>query len=145
MFDLKWIRENSEAFDEGLKRRGLDALSKEVLAIDEERRAHLQALQDAQAKRNQASKAIGAAKASGDEAAAQKAIDEVAEIKSFIQSGEEVERGIDERLNTLLSGIPNLPHDDVPAGADESDNGLVREVGEKPEFAFEPREKVRSR
>ena len=140
MFDLKWIRENSELFDDGLRRRGLEPMSGEILAIDEERRSHLRALQDAQAKRNQASKAIGVAKASGDEEAAQNAIGEVAEIKNFIQSGEEVERGIDERLRTLLSTIPNLPHQDVPMGTDEADNELVRVVGEIPEFSFEPKE-----
>lgn len=140
MFDLKWIRENSAEFDEKLARRGGEALSHKVLAIDEERRAHLMALQEAQAKRNAASKEIGKAKASGDEAAAQAAIDEVAKIKSFIQSGEETEREINQRLEALLSTIPNLPHDDVPVGADEADNELVRTVGEIPEFDFEPKE-----
>lgn len=140
MFDLKWIRENSAEFDEKLARRGGEALSHKVLAIDEERRAHLMALQEAQAKRNTASKEIGKAKASGDEAAAQAAIDEVAKIKNFIQSGEETEREINQRLEALLSTIPNLPHDDVPVGADEADNELVRTVGDIPEFDFEPKE-----
>lgn len=140
MFDIKWIRDNPEAFDAGLARRGVEPQSGAVLAIDDERRAHLQKLQEAQARRNQASKEIGAAKASGDEAAAEKVMAEVSELKSFIQSGEEVEREIDERLTTLLSGIPNLPHDDVPEGEDESDNELVRTVGVVPEFDFEPRE-----
>jgi len=140
MFDLKWIRENSEAFDKGLARRGLEPLSRKVLKIDQERRDHLQALQDAQSKRNAASKEIGKAKASGDEAAAQAAIDEVAKIKSFIQSGEEVEREIEGRLKDILSGIPNLPHDDVPEGQDEADNELVRTVGDIPTFDFEPKE-----
>lgn len=140
MFDLKWIRENSEAFDKGLARRGLEPLSRQILKIDQERRDHLQALQDAQSKRNAASKEIGKAKASGDEAAAQAAIDEVAKIKSFIQSGEEVEREIEGRLKDILSGIPNLPHDDVPEGQDEADNELVRTVGDIPTFDFEPKE-----
>ncbi len=140
MFDLKWIRENSEAFDEGLKRRGLGPLSAEVLKIDEERRSHLQALQDAQAERNNASKEIGKAKASGDEAAANAAIEKVAKIKSFIQSGEDTEREINERLTALLSSIPNLPHDDVPIGEDETQNELMRQVGGVPSFDFEPKE-----
>ncbi len=140
MFDLKWIRENSEAFDEGLKKRGMAPLSADVLKIDDERRAHLQALQEAQTQRNTASKEIGKAKASGDEAAAEAAIAEVAKIKSFIQSGEDTEREINERLTALLSGIPNLPHDDVPVGADEADNEVVRVVGSIPEFSFEPKE-----
>ncbi len=140
MFDLKWIRENSEAFDKGLARRGLDPLSPDILKIDQERRDHLQALQDAQSKRNTASKEIGKAKANGDEAAAQAAIDEVAKLKSFIQSGQEVEREIEGRLKDLLSGIPNLPHDDVPEGQDEADNELVRTNGDIPSFDFEPKE-----
>ncbi len=140
MFDLKWIRENSEAFDKGLARRGLEPLSRQILKIDQERRDHLQALQEAQSKRNAASKEIGKAKASGDEEAAQAAIDEVAKLKSFIQSGEEIEREIEGRLKDLLSGIPNLPHDDVPEGQDEADNELVRTVGDIPSFDFEPKE-----
>lgn len=140
MFDLKWIRENGEAFDEGLSKRGLPPAAAEILKIDDERRAHLQALQEAQTQRNAASKEIGKAKASGDEAAAEAAIAEVAKIKSFIQSGEDTEREINERLNGLLAGLPNLPHDDVPVGADEDDNELVREVGAIPEFDFEPKE-----
>ena len=140
MFDLKWIRENSEAFDAGLAKRGAAPLSADILKIDEERRDHLKALQDAQAKRNAASKEIGKAKASGDETAAAAAIEEVAKIKDFIQNGEETEREINERLNALLSSIPNLPHDDVPQGADEEDNELVRTVGDKPSFDFEPKE-----
>ena len=77
MFDLKWIRENSEAFDAGLAKRGAAPLSADILKIDGERRDHLKALQDAQAKRNAASKEIGKAKATGDEAAAAAAIAEV--------------------------------------------------------------------
>jgi len=140
MFDLKWIRENRTAFDAGLAKRGLAPHSPEILSIDEERRAHLQALQEAQGKRNLASKAIGKAKAGGDEAGAQEAIAQVAKLKSFIQEGEEKEREIEARLNTLLSTIPNLPHDDVPQGNDEADNVLVRTVGELPAFDFEPKE-----
>lgn len=140
MFDLKWIRDNSEAFDAGLSKRHLAPLSADILKIDEERRSHLQALQDAQAKRNAASKEIGKAKANGNEEAAQAAIAEVAKIKGFIQSGEEVEREINERLNGLLSTIANLPHDDVPVGKDEADNEIVRTVGEIPKFDFEPSE-----
>ncbi len=140
MFDLKWIRENSEAFDAGLAKRGAAPLSADILKIDGERRDHLKALQDAQAKRNAASKEIGKAKATGDEAAATAAIAEVAKIKEFIQNGEETEREINDRLNALLSSIPNLPHEDVPVGNDEDENELVRTVGEKPSFDFEPKE-----
>ena len=140
MFDLKWIRDNKEAFDAGLAKRGVAPQAATVLEIDEERRAHLKALQEAQGKRNAASKEIGKAKASGDEAAAQAAIDEVAKIKSFIQSGEEAEREIEGRLRAALAQIPNIPHEDVPEGADEADNELVRTVGDVPAFDFEPKQ-----
>ena len=140
MFDLKWIRDNKEAFDAGLAKRGVAPQAATVLEIDEERRAHLKALQEAQGKRNAASKEIGKAKASGDEAAAQAAIDEVAKIKSFIQSGEETEREIEGRLRAALAQIPNIPHEDVPEGADEADNELVRTVGDVPSFDFEPKQ-----
>ena len=65
---------------------------------------------------------------------------EVAEIKSFIQSGEDIERDLTARLNDALARIPNVPLDDVPVGADESDNVEVRISGQKPQFAFEPKE-----
>ena len=140
MFDLKWIRENKESFDAGLAKRGVPPQAEAVLKIDEERRAHLQALQEAQAERNAASKEIGKAKASGDEDAAAAAIENVAKLKAFIQSGEETEREIEARARAALSQIPNLPYDDVPEGADETDNELVRTVGDVPAFAFEPKQ-----
>jgi seryl-tRNA synthetase len=140
VYDLKQIRDNPDAFNDGLARRGLEPQSKAILKLDEERRAHVQQLQDAQAKRNAASKEIGKAKASGDEAAAQKLIDEVAEAKAIIQSGEEEERRIDSELRDILSGLPNAPLDGVPDGADENDNVEVRTWGGKPEFSFEPKQ-----
>ncbi len=140
MFDIKWIRDNPDAFDAGLARRGLTGVSSEVLQLDQARRDHVQKLQDAQSRRNAASKDIGKAKASGDEAAAQALIDEVAELKSFIQSGETQERELTEGLENYLSALPNLPFDDVPDGADENDNKLHHTVGEKPAFDFTPKQ-----
>ena len=140
MYDLKWIRENPEDFDAALAKRGLEAQSAAILKLDEERRSLVRKLQDAQAKRNTASKEIGKAKASGDEALAQKLMDEVAEAKSIIQSGEESEREIDAKLREALSTLPNAPLDDVPEGADESDNVQVRSWGEKPSLAFGPKQ-----
>ena len=89
MFDIKWIRENPESFDEAMKLRGLEPQAESLIALDEKRRLHVVKLQEAQEERNRASKEIGKAKASGDEAAAQKAIAEVAKLKSLLQSGEE--------------------------------------------------------
>ncbi|MEM8796122.1 MAG: serine--tRNA ligase [Pseudomonadota bacterium] len=140
MLDIKWIRENPQALDRALESRGAASHSAEILALDDERRSHLAKLQEAQEKRNAASMAIGAAKASGDEEKAQAAIKEVAELKTFIQSGEDVEREINERIDALLATIPNVPLDDVPVGTAEEDNVVYRTHGEKPEFSFEPKE-----
>jgi seryl-tRNA synthetase len=140
VYDLKWIRENSALFDAALAKRGLEAKSADILKIDEERRALIQKLQDAQTTRNAASKEIGKAKASADEATAQKLMDEVAQAKTIIQSGEEEQREIDKKLRDALSTLPNAPLDDVPEGADESDNVEVRTWGEKPSLGFAPRQ-----
>ncbi len=140
MFDIKWIRDNADAFDAGLKKRGLPPQSKELIALDEARRAHITKLQEAQARRNAASKEIGQAKAKKDEAAAKKLMAEVAELKQTIRAGEEEERQLDAKLRDALSVIPNLPLEDVPLGKDETDNKEVRKVGEPPKFDFKPKQ-----
>ena len=136
MFDIKWIRENAAAFDAGLKNRGLEPASAKLLELDEARRRHLTKLQDAQSRRNAASKEIGKAKGAKDEALASKLMAEVAELKEVIQSGEEEERQLIHALEEALSVIPNTPRDDVPVGADETDNVEVRRVGAPPKFDF---------
>ncbi|MEL6734794.1 MAG: serine--tRNA ligase [Pseudomonadota bacterium] len=140
MFDIKAIRDNPTLFDEGMAKRGLAPMAADLVALDEARRTHIAKLQSAQEERNSASKAIGAAKAQGDEAAAQAAIEEVGKLKAFLQTGEEKERELTKALNDRLAELPNIPANDVPLGADETDNVLVREAGEKPSFPFEPKE-----
>ncbi|WP_417670463.1 serine--tRNA ligase [Roseibium sp.] len=140
MFDIKWIRENSEAFDKALARRGFEASADKLIALDDARRSHITKLQEAQERRNAASKEIGKAKAAKDEDKANALIDEVAEIKSFIQSGEDKERELNAALEGAMAVIPNLPLDDVPEGKDEADNVELRTVGEKPVLDFEPKE-----
>ncbi len=140
MFDIKWIRENAEAFDAGLARRGIEASAARLIALDDKRRSHITRLQEALETRNAASKEIGRAKASGDEEAAQKAIEQVGKLKSFIQSGEEEERLLTAAVDKALSELPNLPGDDVPDGADETENVELRQSGEKRQFNFEPKE-----
>jgi seryl-tRNA synthetase len=140
MFDVKWIRENPDAFDKGLESRGLEPQSKAVLALDDERRTHLASLQEAQARRNAASKEIGKAMGAKDQVTADRLKAEVADLKTRIQEGEEEERRINEKIETLLAGLPNIPLDEVPVGADENDNKLVRTVGEPPTFDFEPKQ-----
>jgi seryl-tRNA synthetase len=140
MHDIKAIRDNPEAFDRGLARRGLAPMSLELIGIDAERRDHLQKLQDAQARRNTVSKEVGDAMKAGDKARAEQLKAEVASLKDFIASGEETERQIDARLTAALAAIPNIPFDDVPDGKDETGNVEMRRWGQKPEFAFEPRQ-----
>ncbi len=140
MFDIKWIRDNAAAFDAGLKRRGLAPVSAKLIAVDEARRTHITKLQEAQARRNAASKEIGKAKAAKDEAAASKLMAEVAELKEVIQQGEAEERQLDAKLREELSVIPNLPLDDVPLGKDAADNTEVRKVGSPPKFAFKAKQ-----
>src|SRR5690606_20694887 len=101
-----------------------------VIAADEARRAHLTKLQEAQERRNAASREIGNAMRSGDSALAERLKAEVAELKSFVQDGEAEERRLDEALRDQLARIPNLPLDDVPVGTDENDNVQIRRVGE---------------
>ena len=140
MHDIKAIRDNPAAFDMGLARRGLDPMAAELLKIDAERRDHVQKLQDAQARRNAASKEIGDAMKSGDKARAEALKAEMGAIKDIIASGEAVERDIDQRLSAALAVIPNIPLDDVPDGKDETGNVEVRRWGTPGSFAYEPRQ-----
>ena len=135
MFDIRWIRDNPAAFDAGLAKRGLAPLSAELIALDEVRRGHVTKLQEAQARRNAASKEIGAAKAAKDEAKSSALMAEVAALKEVLAKGEEAERELDGKLRDALSVIPNLPLDEVPLGKDEKDNVEVRKVGEPPKLA----------
>jgi seryl-tRNA synthetase len=119
MFDPKWIRENADAFDRGLRRRGLPPESAGVIALDDRRRAIIGKLQALQERRNAASKDIGAAKKNKDEAAANVLMAEVAKIKEDIPALEAEQAAVEKELNEKLAGIPNTPADDVPEGADE--------------------------
>ena len=123
MFDIKWIRANEQAFDAALSRRnGQYPKATELVALDEKRRTIIVSLNDMQEKRNKLSKEIGQAKAQKDEARASTLMAEVASLKEKIPAGEADERAIDQELKTILSGIPNLPLEEVPTGKDESGN-----------------------
>ncbi|MEM6382323.1 MAG: serine--tRNA ligase [Pseudomonadota bacterium] len=140
MLDIRLIRHDPDALDQALRSRGEGPASAQILALDDARREHLQRLQDAQNARNVASKAIGKAKATGDEAEAQRLIDEVAKHKAFIQAGEDTERELTEKLNAALARLPNAPLPDVPVGADEDDNVVVRTSGSKRSLEFQAKE-----
>jgi seryl-tRNA synthetase len=140
VFDIKWIRDNAEAFDAGLDNRGLEPLSAKLIEIDERRRAAIGVLEAAQARRNAASKEIGKAKGAKDDALAAKLMDEVAALKETIAKGEQDERERNAELKDALSVIPNLPREDVPVGVDETGNKEVRRVGEARKFDFAPKQ-----
>jgi seryl-tRNA synthetase len=144
MLDLKWIRENPTAFDNGLARRGLEPMSPAILKLDEERRANTTALQDMQARRNAASKEIGKAKGKGgDPVKAEALIAEVAGLKDKIAAGEARERELDEQMKGLLAGIPNLLLPEVPDGKDETGNKELYQWGKPRNFkreGFEPKQ-----
>ncbi|MBR9862798.1 MAG: serine--tRNA ligase [Rhodobacteraceae bacterium] len=140
MHDIRLIRDNPEGFDAALAKRGLAPMSSQILAIDESRRAKITAAETALADRNAASKQVGAAKAKGDEAEFERLRALVADKKAEIATLEEEAKAEDMRLQDLLATIPNLPHDDVPLGADESDNVELRKWGTPKSFDFKPKE-----
>ena len=144
MLDVKWIRENPDAFVTGLKKRNFTPdpteILNQIMTIDSQRRETIQQLQDLQARRNAASKEIGNAKKEKNEAEAQRLMDEISGLKDTIQQGEENERAQDEAMRTLLAGIPNIPADDVPVGPDEDANVELRKVGTIPSFDFAPKQ-----
>jgi seryl-tRNA synthetase len=139
MHDIKSIRDNPQAFDAGLARRGLKPLSGSLLAIDEKRRAAILASEQTQARRNAASKEIGDAKKAKDEARAAKLMAEVAELKITMPQLEAAAKAADEELTKELSAIPNLPFDEVPDGVDEHGNVQHHVFGNKRNYSFAPK------
>lgn len=140
MHDIRLIRENPQAFDAALARRGIEPRSAELLALDERRRAAVTEAQVAQARRNEASKAIGAAKAQKKEDEAAALMAEVAELKERLPAIEAEERALGEQLDDALAALPNLAADEVPDGEDEAANVEVARWGEPRAFDFEPKE-----
>ena len=130
MHDLKWIREQPEAFDAAMARRGLDPQSPRVLELDQERRRLHQDLQEMQTRRNEASKEIGQKMKAGEQDAAEQAKQEVADLKRRMAEIEDREQQLQGELDDLLAGLPNVLADDVPDGEDDDDNVLVRSWGE---------------
>jgi seryl-tRNA synthetase len=143
VLDIKWIRDNSEAFVKGLTDRGFDdptATLNRILSLDEQRRATIQKLQEAQAARNAASKEIGQAMAAKDAKRAEALKEDVARLKTEIQDGEAAEREVEKALQDLLAAIPNTPASDVPVGVDAEANVELRKVGTPKKFSFQPKQ-----
>lgn len=140
MHDIRALRENPEIYDAAWARRGLSAQTPAILAIDAELRAIKAKRMDAEALRNSASKAIGAAKAQKNEAEAERLMAEVAKAKADIEEAGALEEGLQSRLDEILQTLPNLPHQDVPNGKDEHDNLEVLKWGTPRSFDFTPKE-----
>jgi seryl-tRNA synthetase len=140
MHDIKWIRDNPDAFDQGLARRGLPGEAKRLIEIDERRRAAIQKAEAALARRNAASREIGAAKKSNEEAAAQALVAEVARLKAEIPALEAEEKKLSKALDDALAQIPNLPLPEVPDGKDPSGNVEHHRFGAKRDYGFTPQQ-----
>ena len=140
MHDIRSIRENPDAFDAALARRGVAAIAGQLVSTDENWRALTQELQTALATRNESSKAIGAAKGRKDEAEACRLLAEVGSLKDRIPTLEADERGALAALNEALATIPNLADQAVPQGVDENSNVIVHLRGNIRNFGFEPKE-----
>lgn len=140
MHDLRFIRENPDAFDAGLARRGVAPAAAAILELDRVRRDAATRAQESQSRRNDASKLIGQAMAQGDKDKAEALKAEVADLKQTLPALEEEERTASARLNDMLAGLPNLPHDDVPPGEDEAANVETARWGTLPAFAFTAQE-----
>jgi seryl-tRNA synthetase len=140
MHDIRYIRDNPDAFDAALKRRGLEPESKRLIALDEERRTAIQKVEAAQARRNAASKEIGEAKKNKDEEKAKGLLTEVAALKESIPAMEAQEKAASKALDDVLAQIPNLPLDEVPDGKDEKDNVEYHRFGARRDYAFAPKQ-----
>jgi seryl-tRNA synthetase len=140
MHDIRFIRDKPDAFDAALKRRKLSPMANKILQIDSDRRALQTQIQDMQSRRNIASKEIGALKANGGDA--DTLITEVNDIKEKLPALEAEESSLAEKLEVCLLELPNILDQSVPTGDDESQNQLIRRVGDIPEFTFTPRDHV---
>ncbi len=136
MHDIRAIRTNPQAFDAALSRRGLDPQSPAILSLDEARRACIQKAELAKAEQNKASKEVGAAKGRGDEAEFERLRALVADSKAEIAAMQAEAKELDQQLTDMLMGLPNLPHADIPDGADENDNVEIRRWGTPRAFDF---------
>jgi len=140
MHDIRFIRDNPDAFDKALARRGLPPQAQRLIALDEQRRTKILALETAQARRNAASKEIGEAKKNKDEEKAKGLLGEVGSLKESIPRMEAEEKKASKALDDALAEIPNLPLDEVPDGKDEKDNVEHHRYGAKRDYAFAPKQ-----
>ena len=140
MHDVKFVRENPEAFDAAMKGRGIAPQAQIIIELDEKRRSLQTEMQELQARRNSASKEVGEAKRNKDEARAEALMAEVQGLKSGLAEAEQKEKEAAAELTGILESLPNLPLEEVPVGADEDDNVEIRKIGEPVQLGFEPKQ-----
>lgn len=140
MHDIRFVRENPEAFDKGLRRRGLEPAAAAILEVDKRRRAAISESEAIQARRKTLSQQIGMAKRKGENA--DTLMTEVASLEEALRNGEREAQRLDEELKGRLEVLPNLPVDEVPDGADEHANVEVRRHGSQRNFSFQPKDHV---
>lgn len=136
MHDIRWIRDHQADFDRGLARRGLPPFGEEVLALDRAWRAAETRAQEAQARRNRISRDIGSAKGRGEDV--EPLLRQIDTDRGLEAEATAEAARLRARINDILEALPNLPAEDVPDGADETANLLLRREGEPPRFNFEP-------
>ncbi len=137
MLDLKFVRNNPELVQEALQKRGVDITLSEFQEVDARRRELIQEVEQLKSQRNKVSQEVAAKKKAGEDAG-----EIIAEMKAVSQKIKELDdevKGLEQRLQEILLGIPNIPHDSVPVGKDDSDNLEVRTWGEPTRFSFDPK------
>ncbi|HBB88010.1 MAG TPA: serine--tRNA ligase [Blastocatellia bacterium] len=143
MLDLNYVRENLEKVRDALATRGVVPESlHDFAAADAERRRIIAESDQLNAERNASSREIGALMKAGSSAEAEARRKQVGKLKDRIAELDRLRADAETRMGDLLSSLPNIPHESVPAGKDESDNVEVRRWGTKPEFDFEPKDHV---
>ena len=133
MISIELIRSDPDKVRDAMSRRGDDVPIDRILELDTRRRATISQADELRSRRNTVSRELGRSKERPPEL-----IEEMREVGARIKTLEETIRRVDEEFNSLLLNIPNLPQEDVPLGEDETDNVVVKTVGESPSFDFEP-------
>jgi len=136
MLDARYVRENVDSVRKALEKRGYEFPLRDFLAIDEKRMMVLKEAEELRNKRNVVSEEIGRKKRQKEDAASE--LEEMKVVSEKIKSLDERLRSLEEETRSLLLTMPNIPHESVPRGRDETENVEVRRWGTPKEFAFEP-------
>jgi seryl-tRNA synthetase len=140
MLDIKYIRENTEEVERRLNTRGEGFDLTGLTTLDNKRRRLLQEVEALKQRRNKVSQEVGRLK--GEKKDASALVSEMQEVSSKIKGLDQEVSACEDELKDFLLTIPNLPHPSVPLGRDETENPVVRTIGEKPEFSFKPKEHI---